>query len=281
MTQETKKMIAGLVAISILTSGVLYENKVREKDRKVNETLKNTTECFSNDTKLDEAVDMNIATYDNMSIIEASDYLEDSIDIVEMLNVYDFSEVENLEKLTAEEYAFAESLTKEDVIILTTVLDIKDDSDSLEYEETRLKTIKMLSHIKDTREKWIEKNGRDVVLDSLAWVIKGSVAEELGLEPDEILDIEIPPAKKLQDMNFYIIYNDEKYYVSGKANLYEALYYRYQVKSTNDYDGEEYKLYKEALNSGKVLTMTGVDTQNNKFVNIRTLKEAKKELNNN
>ena len=49
----------------------------------------------------------------------------------------------------------------------------------------------------------------------------------------------------------------------------------------NDYDGEEYKLYKEALNSGKVLTITGVDTQNNKFVNIRTLKEAKKELNNN
>jgi hypothetical protein len=53
------------------------------------------------------------------------------------------------------------------------------------------------------------------------------------------------------------------------------------VKSTKDYTVVYYRLFKEALNSAKVLTTTGVDTKNNKFVNVRTLKEAKKELNTN
>jgi hypothetical protein len=281
MTQDTRQIMANLLIISIIASGVLYEDRLNKENYKINDSLKHTTEIFKNDTKLDEAIDKKIATYNNMPITEAADYLEDSIDIVEMLNIYDFSEVVNLDKLTEEEYSFAESLTKEDIILLTTALDIKENDDSLEFEETRIKTIKMLDHVKTTREKWIKKHGKDVVLYSLAWVLKASVADELGIEPEEIQDIEIPPVKKIQDMKFYLVYNDHKYYMTANSSLSDVLYYRYQVKSTNDYTGEDYRLFKEALNSAKVLTTTGVDTKNNKFVNVRTLKEAKKELNTN
>lgn len=281
MTQDTKQIMANLLIISIIASGVLYEDRLNKENYKINDSLKHTAEIFKNDTKLDEAIDKKIATYNNMPITEAADYLEDSIDIVEMLNIYDFSEVVNLDKLTEEEYSFAESLTKEDIILLTTALDIKENDNSLEFEETRIKTIKMLDHVKTTREKWIKKHGKDVILYSLAWVLKASVADELGIEPEEIQDIEIPPVKKIQDMKFYLVYNDKKYYMKANSSLSDVLYYRYQVKSTNDYKGEDYKLLKEALNSAKVLTTTGVDTKNNKFVNVRTIKEAKKELNNN
>ncbi len=280
MTQETKKMIASLVAVLMITGGIIYKDRIREKDSKINESLNTVTEFYKNDTEIDEAIDMNLANYGDMSIIEAADYLEESIDIVEMLNCYDFSEVKDLDKLTDEEYLFAESLSKEDIILLTTVLDVKEDNKSLEFEEAKIKSIKMLDHIKENREEWIEDNGKDVILNSLAWVIKGSVAEELGLEPDEILDIQIPPAKKLQDMDFYLVYNDEKYYASASAGLYNALYYRYQVKSMNGLESEKYRVYKEALNSSKILAMTGVDTKKNKFVNVRTLKDAKNLINN-
>lgn len=278
MTQETKKMITGLVAISILTGGILYEDKAKKQEIKIDESLKEVTNVFEDDTRLDEAEELNIATYNGMTITEAADYLEDSIDIVEMLSVYDFSEVENLEKLTAEEYAFAESLTKEDVIILTTVLDIKDDSDSLEYEENRIKTIKMLAHIKETREKWMNKHSKNVVLDMLDWTIKGSIADDLDISPEDLNKIEIPPIKKVTDMNFYVIYDDNKYYVGGKSNLFSAFYYRYQIKSTNDFQGQEYNIYKDALNSAKIAIMSGVNTENYKFNNERSFKDAKKVL---
>lgn len=278
MTQETKKMITGLVAISILTGGILYEDKAKKQEIKIDESLKEVTNVFEDDTRLDEAEELNIATYNGMTITEAADYLEDSIDIVEMLSVYDFSEVENLEKLTAEEYAFAESLTKEDVIILTTVLDIKDDSDSLEYEENRIKTVKMLAHTKETREKWMNKHSKNVVLDMLDWTIKGSIADDLDISPEDLNKIEIPPIKKVTDMNFYVIYDDNKYYVGGKSNLFSAFYYRYQIKSTNDFQGQEYNIYKDALNSAKIAIMSGVNTENYKFNNERSFKDAKKVL---
>ena len=133
---------------------------------KVNEKLQNVVETFNEDTKLDEAAEKNIATYKNMSIVEAADYLEESIDIEEKLENYDFSEVTELDKLTKEEYDYAETLTKEDVFVFMEVIN-SENEESLELQETRLKAIKMLEHLKATRENWIKENGKQVILKTL------------------------------------------------------------------------------------------------------------------
>ena len=277
MTIENKKLVAKLTAIAILAGGISYDTATTKKNFKVNEKLQNVVETFNEDTKLDEAAEKNIATYKNMSIVEAADYLEESIDIEEKLENYDFSEVTELDKLTKEEYDFAETLTKEDVFVFMEVIN-SENEESLELQETRLKAIKMLEHLKATRENWIKENGKQVILKTLSWTIKSSVAEGFGLGVEEIDNIKIPKLKKVQDMNFYVLYNEDKIYMSGKSDMFNAFYYYYQIKSSSDLQGEENKIYNEALNSAKVLTMTGVNVENNKIYNIRSLKEAKKVL---
>lgn len=278
MTKETKRRIAGLVAILMITGGISYEEKVKNKELKIIESLKEVTSVFESDTKLDEAVEENIAAYKKMPITEAADYLDESIDIVKMLNTYDFSEVNNLDKLTDEEYLLAKNLTKEDIVLITSVLEAKEDSDSLEYEEARIKSIKMLAHAKETRKNWIKKHGKKAVIDTIDWVVKSSIAEDLNIPVEKINQIKMPSVKKVTDMKFYVTYDDNKYYVGNSSDIFSALYYRYQIESTSDFGEQEYDVYKEGINSAKIVIMTGVDTKNHKFSNERTIKEAKRVL---
>ncbi|MBQ6547174.1 MAG: hypothetical protein IJL74_04175 [Bacilli bacterium] len=276
MTKESKKIVAGATALVLMAGGAVYGMQFSEKSADIKEKHQKVLEIFNEDTKLDEAIEENMATYNDKSIIEEADYLEESIDIVEMLNYCDFSEVKDLEKLSDEEYAFAATLAKEDVIILLQV--VQADKDSLEFQESKLKAIKMLDYVKTEREKYISKHGKKVVLKLLSWTIKGSMAEELDLETDEISNIEIPSLKKVRDLDFYVIYDGQKYYPAKTSNTFDPLYYYYQIDSTNNFNEQEYEIYKEALSSGKVLTMTGIKQKGRKLVNVRSLKEAKKEL---
>ncbi len=276
MTNDTKKIVARLALVSMLTGGAIYESK-SIKHNKIDESLKEVVEVFEEDTKLDEVVDENIAVYKNMSIVEAADLLEESIEITNLLQDIDFSEVESLEKLSDNEYKFAESLTKEDTFLLLQILE-SDKKDTLEDEEAQLKVIKMLDHLNKTKKSWINENGKEIVLNTLSWTIKSSVAEEFGIDEHEIDSIEIPKLKKVQDMKFYILYDDKKVFISGSSDMFNAFYYYYQIKSNNNLQGEENKIYKEALDSAKELIMTGVSTDNYKLTNVRTLKEAQKIL---
>lgn len=277
MTNDTKKIVARLALVSLLTGGAIFESKNVSKYNKIDESLKEVVEVFEEDTKLDEAADENIAVYENMSIIEAADLLEEAIDITDLLKDVDFSEIENLDKLSDDEYKFAETLTKEDAFLLLQIIE-SEKEESLENEKAKLKAIKMLDHLNKVKENWIEENGEKIALDTLSWAIKSSAGEEFGLNENEIDSIEIPKLKKVQDMDFYLLYNDSKIFVSGSSDMFNAFYYYYQIKSNNDLQGYENKIYKEALDSAKILTMTGVNTKNYKLTNIRTLKEAKKIL---
>ena len=279
MTNESKKIIASLTVATLITGGSIYENKIEKKNIEVKEPYQKVLEVFNEDTKLDEAIEEDIATYNNNSIIEEADYLEESIEIVELLSNYDFSEEKELDKLSQKEYSFSEALTKYDVLVMIQMLETY--KDSLEFEEEDLKVIKMLDYTKKAREEYISKNGKELVLKLLSYVVKGIVAEELDLPVEEIKNIEIPPLKKVRDLDFYVTYNEEKYYTTGKSAAFGPLYYYYQIKSTTDFQGQEYEIYKEALNSGKILTMTGIKEKNHKLVNVRSFKEAKRELKNN
>ena len=277
MTNDTKKIVARLAIISLVTGGAIYESKNISNNMKIDESLKEVVESFEEDTKLDEAVKEDIAVYKGMSIIEAADFLEESIEITEQLKDIDFTGIENLDKLTDEEYKFAEKLTKEDVFLLLQIIE-SEKEESLENEEAKLKAIKMLDHLNKTKENWIENNGKKVVLDVLSWAIKSSAGEEFGLDEKELNNIEIPKMKKVHDMDFYLLYNDSKIYISNSSNMFDAFYYYYQIKSNSNLQDEENKIYKQALDSAKVLTMSGVNTKNYKLTNVRTLKEAKKVL---
>ena len=226
------------------------------------------------DTKLDEAVDKNLASYKDMTVIESLDTLEEDIEIVNLLDRVNLNNKQNID-LSEEDYAFGDSLTKEDVIILLQVIE----SEKEKNINKKAKAKEILNYAKNKREEWIEKNGRKVVLKSLSWTVKSSMAEELGLPVEEIKDIEIPTLKKVKDLDFYLIYGDDKYFVQSQSDsIFNALYYYYQIDSSSDLQGEEYRVYSDAINAAKVLTMTGIQTENHELGNVRRLKDARKSL---
>ena len=278
MTKDNKKLIAKLTAIAVLIGGATYETTQEKKVFTVDESFQKVLEVFEDDTKLDEAIKKNIGTYENMSIIESVEKLKTGMAIINLLRNFDFSEVEDLEKLSSAEYKFADTLKWEDVVILTQIATTE--NDSLEAQESKIKAIKMLDHINETQKEFVENNGENIILNILSWTIKSSVAEELNLDTNNINDIVIPPLKKITDMNFYVTYNDERYNVShSKADISAAFYYYYQLQLPYNIEEEEkFELYKDALNASKIAIMTGVKEKNNTFKNKRSIKEAKKVL---
>lgn len=278
MTKDNKKLIAKLTAIAVLIGGATYETTQAKKDLTVGYSTEKVLETFKDDTKLDEAIENNIGEYDNMSIIESAEKLKTGMAIINLLRNFDFSEVEDLEKLSSAEYKFADTLKWEDVVILTQIATTE--NDSLEAQESKLKAIKMLDHINETQKEFVENNGENIILNTLSWTIKSSIAEELNVNTNNINDIEIPPFKKITDMNFYVTYNDERYSIlNNKADISDAFYYYYQLQLPYNVEEEEkFELYKDALNASKIAIMTGVTEQNNTFKNTRSIKEAKKIL---
>lgn len=278
MTKDNKKLIAKLTAIAVLIGGATYETTQAKKDLTVGYSTEKVLETFKDDTKLDEAIENNIGEYDNMSIIESAEKLKTGMAIINLLRNFDFSEVEDLEKLSSAEYKFADTLKWEDVVILTQIATTE--NDSLEAQESKLKAIKMLDHINETQKEFVENNGENIILNTLSWTIKSSIAEELNVNTKNINDIEIPPFKKITDMNFYVTYNDERYNIlNSKADIADAFYYYYQLQLPYNVEEEEkFELYKDALNASKIAIMTGVKEKNNTFKNTRSIKEAKKIL---
>ena len=278
MTKDNKKLIAKLTAIAVLIGGATYETTQAKKDLTVGYSTEKVLETFKDDTKLDEAIENNIGEYDNMSIIESAEKLKTGMAIIDLLRNFDFSEVNDLEKLSIAEYKFADTLTWEDVVILTQIATTE--NDSLEAQESKLKAIKMLDHINETQKEFVENNGESIILNTLSWTIKSSIAEGLNVDISNINDIKIPPIKKVNDMSFYVTYNDEKYSIlNNKADISDAFYYYYQLQLPHNIKEEEkFELYKDALNASKVAIMTGVKEKNNTFKNTRSIKEAKKIL---
>lgn len=274
MTKDNKKIVARLLLVSLLTGGVVFEENYNKKNTKINESFTEVVDTFNTDTKLDEAVDKNLASYKDMTVIESLDTLEEDIEIVNLLDRVNLNNKQNID-LSEEDYAFGDSLTKEDVIILLQVIE----SEKEKNINKKAKAKEILNYAKNKREEWIEKNGRKVVLKSLSWTVKSSMAEELGLPVEEIKDIEIPTLKKVKDLDFYLIYGDDKYFVQSQSDsIFNALYYYYQIDSSSDLQGEEYRVYSDAINAAKVLTMTGIQTENHELGNVRRLKDARKSL---
>lgn len=278
MTKDNKKLIAKLTAIAVLIGGATYETTQAKKDLIVGYSTEKVLETFKDDTKLDEAIENNIGEYDNMSIIESAEKLKTGMAIIDLLRNFDFSEVKNLDELSTAEYKFADTLKWEDVVILTQIATTE--NDSLEAQESKLKAIKMLDHINETQKEFVENNGENIILNTLSWTIKSSIAEELNVDISNINNIKIPPLKKVNDMSFYVTYNDEKYSIlNNKADISDAFYYYYQLQLPHNIKEEEkFELYKDALNASKVAIMTGVKEKNNTFKNTRSIKEAKKIL---
>ena len=69
MTNESKKIIASITAVALITGGSIYKNKAEGKNIEIKEPYQKVLEVFNEDTKLDEAIEEDIATYNNNSII--------------------------------------------------------------------------------------------------------------------------------------------------------------------------------------------------------------------
>ena len=213
MTKDNKRLVAGFTAFAILAGGALCETKISRNYYKVDDSFKNVTKYFCDNTLLDE-VDTDI------SLIDKVDKLETYLDIVEDLN-----------------------------------------NKNNEYQ------------------KWIDENGKDIVLDMLSWTTKSLVAEALDIPIENINEIEIPSAKKVTGMAFYVTYNEQKYMISSNnSSISNTLFYYYQVKITEDFGISQNDIYKEAINCSKIANMTGLIEKYNRLENKTKYKEAKKEL---
>ena len=99
------------------------------------------------------------------------------------------------------------------------------------------------------------------------------------MQANEVKKKEIKKKKKISDMKFYVIYDDQRYNISSsKANIYDSLYYYYQINSVENPEQYDKDIYIEAINSAKITTMTGINEENYSLQNERSLKEAKKVL---
>lgn len=168
-----------------------------------------------------------------------------------------------------------------------TLLDEADEENIATYENNSiieeadkvLECISSYDSLNDEDKKWLDNNIQEITTNTLLWSIKSAVANELDVSIEEIQNIGLPYTNEYKELVLSMTYDDKEYQISKKENyLLNALYLYYQVKSNNPKDDPEYKVCKAALNSAKILTMTGIKEENNILESKRNIKEAKRML---
>lgn len=151
--------------------------------------------------------------------------------------------------------------------------------DRVDQLETYLDIVDDLENKNNEYQKWIDENGKEIVIDMLSWTTKSLVAEALDIPTKDIDKVEMPPTKKVTGMVFYVTYNGQKYRVTNNnSSIANTLFYYYQVKVTEDFGIYQNDIYKEAINCSKIANMTGLEEKYNKLGNKTKYREAKKEL---
>ena len=142
-----------------------------------------------------------------------------------------------------------------------------------------LEYISSYDTLTDEDKKWLDNNVKGITEETLLWSLKSAVANELDVPVNEIQDIELPYTNEYKDLVLCMTYDDNEYKISKKQKyIVDVLYMYYQIKSSNPQNDPDYSVYKEALNSAKILIMTGIKEENNVLESKRSLKEAKKVL---
>ena len=268
-----KRLSAAMISLVMGASSLIGLSgcgKEKAYDPEVDYTSTEITKVFADDTKLDEAIDSEVAVYDDMSITEALDELETSLYVVNAIE-NNFENlptiVSELEKLSDEDYKRAENLTKEEFDVeFQKCRGFTDEKTNnvFKSQEVKIKGMKMAAHKYECSKKYVQKNADKIIEKYLLYSVKSVIANETNIDGDSINKIVIPYSTvngKDGNTDISIDVNGTDYILDvNTAGIGEGVnaLYNFQSEDKKELTSNDYLKY---IDIAKKITMLGAKVE--------------------
>lgn len=233
----SKKLIVLLLSCGITINMGGCSSKEVEVDLSLDETV----DLNSDNTLLDSIDDKVTFDDEEVSVVSASDMLEEKINIYKALNLVDLSLYDNLKPLDAISIEEVENLSLEEVNEYISILNSEDEDFNSNLEKGRI--AQKLLYLKNYLSEFLKDNTYDILENVLLTTIKTSVANTIGV--DDYNNIKIEPLT--DEMKYTLTYYDKisgntipLYVEAGEGFLYKDIDTLYNLQSKEeeslDYD---------------------------------------------
>ena len=233
----SKKLIVLLLSCGITINMGGCSSKEVEVDLSLDETV----DLNSDNTLLDSIDDKVTFDDEEVSIVSASDMLEEKINIYKALNLVDLSLYDSLKPLDAISIEEVENLSLEEVNEYISILNSEDEDFNSNLEKGRI--AQKLLYLKNYLSEFLKDNTYDILENVLLTTIKTSVANTIGV--DDYNNIKIEPLT--DEMKYTLTYYDKisgntipLYVEAGEGFLYKDIDTLYNLQSKEeeslDYD---------------------------------------------
>ena len=233
----SKKLIVLLLSCGI----TINIGGCSSKEVDVDLSLDETVDLNSDNTLLDSINDKVTFDDEEVSIVSASDMLEEKINIYKALNLVDLSLYDNLKPLDAISIEEVENLSLEEVNEYISILNSEDEDFNSNLEKGRI--AQKLLYLKNYLSEFLKDNTYDILENILLTTIKTSVANTIGV--DDYNNIKIEPLT--DEMKYTLTYYDKisgntipLYVEAGEGFLYKDIDTLYNLQSKEeeslDYD---------------------------------------------
>ncbi len=258
----SKKLIVLLLSCGLtINMGGCSSKKVD-----VDLSLEETVDLNSDNTLLDNIDDTITIDGEEVSLINASDILEDKINIYNTLKLVDFSLYDDLKPLDVTSIEEVKNLSLEEVNEYINTLNSKDDDFNSKLEKGRI--AQKLLYLEDYLSDFLENNTYGILESVMLTTIKTSVAATL-----EITDYENIRIEPLTDeMKYTLTYYDEitgnsipLYVEAGEGFLYKDLDTLYDLQSSED-ETLNYDNVLTALDQNKCLVAEHLEEVESRFI---------------
>lgn len=258
----SKKLIVLLLSCGLtINMGGCSSKKVD-----VDLSLEETVDLNSDNTLLDNIDDTITIDGEEVSLINASDILEDKINIYNTLKLVDFSLYDDLKPLDVTSIEEVKNLSLEEVNEYINTLNSKDDDFNSKLEKGRI--AQKLLYLEDYLSDFLENNTYGILESVMLTTIKTSVAATL-----EITDYENIRIEPLTDeMKYTLTYYDEitgnsipLYVEAGGGFLYKDLDTLYDLQSSED-ETLNYDNVLTALDQNKCLVAEHLEEVESRFI---------------
>ena len=233
----SKKLIVLLLSCGITINMGGCSSKEVEVDLSLDETV----DLNSDNTLLDSIDDKVTFDDEEVSIVSASDMLEEKINIYKALKLVDLSLYDNLKPLDVISIEEVENLSLEEVNEYISILNSEEEDFNSNLEKGRV--AQKLLYLKNYLSEFLKDNTYDILENVLLTTIKTSVANTIGV--DDYNNIKIEPLT--DEMKYTLTYYDKisgntipLYVEAGEGFLYKDIDTLYNLQSKEeeslDYD---------------------------------------------
>ena len=233
----SKKLIVLLLSCGI----TINIGGCSSKEVDVDLSLDETVDLNSDNTLLDSINDKVTFDDEEVSIVSASDMLEEKINIYKTLNLVDLSLYDNLKPLDVISIEEVENLSLEEVNEYISILNSEEEDFNSNLEKGRI--AQKLLYLKNYLSEFLKDNTYDILENILLTTIKTSVANTIGV--DDYDNIKIEPLT--DEMKYTLTYYDKisgntipLYVEAGEGFLYKDIDTLYNLQSKEeeslDYD---------------------------------------------